>query len=111
ERKARVVVRSTLRGARVVELLEDTGAIYQPTEVAVSHGRRRHLHQLAGILAQGEALISEEEECLVLAVVKLRDQYRAAHRSSKFVADQVRRGEVGRILTRLGDTEIIVPSG
>ena len=100
-----------LRGVGIVELLQDAGAVDQSAEIAVSHGHRRHGHQFVGGLAQREALIGEKEERPVLAVVEFGNTDRAADGAAEFVADQVRRREVRRILPRFGDAEIVVARG
>src|SRR5207244_6017750 len=65
-------------------------------------------YQFVSGLAQRKALISEKEERLIPAVVELRNADRAAYARSEFVAHQVRRRKVRRVLARFGDTEIVV---
>ena len=50
EREAGVVVFRALRRVRIVQLLQQPGAVHQSAEIAVAHRHDRHLHQLLAAL-------------------------------------------------------------
>ena len=111
ERQAAVVVRPVLRGVRVVQLLQDTTAVYQATEIAAPHRHGRHFHQLLGALAQRESLEGHEEERTVPSVINLRNPDGAADGAAELIANELRGLKVRRILAGSRDAEVVVARG
>ena len=72
--KRRALQSTGLGGVWIVNDLLDASAIDQSAEVAISHGHCRHSYQLVGGLTQREALIREEEERPVSAIINLWDK-------------------------------------
>src|ERR1041385_3665806 len=76
---------------RIVERIPPPLAVNQAAEVTLTHGLGRHVETLGRGRPVFLRLVSEEPEGLVLSVVKLRQEYRAACADAEFIADELRR--------------------
>lgn len=95
-------------GERIIERDPAADAIDQSAEVPLPEFGSRHRDIAGRRLAQLVALVGEEEERAVAAVVQLGDPDGAAERGAEFVAHQVRRLEV-EVLAGACDAQAAVP--
>src|SRR5262249_11331298 len=110
-RKRIPLIVAPARSCRIVQGYRDTLTVDQSAEIAVPHCHGRHRHQLIRCPPDRKALVGEKEKRAGCTVIDFGDNDRTAYRSAEFVADQMRRLEIGRILSHSSDTNRIVSMG
>src|SRR5581483_1232513 len=95
-------------GRRIIDGLRNAGAVGVPAKVALTLLIVRHVDDFVGGVGQRVALIREEPEALVSAVINVRQDDGATSGGAELVAHQVRRGVDRRIVAVLGDADGVV---